>query len=650
MNKKGINFFEKHIEKMVLGIAGVVCLWFLVTQVLLSPNYIEYDDEKFGPGEIDNYISEQAEVLEEKLKRKAETKEAYKPQLDSFDALFDSAMKDVDTNLYFPQPIISTRDIRDDRKYNLPEVSNVNDVLVEHIRAVAYIPTELVDAENTYDDVEHEPNDLDFVTVEAKFDVGQLYDSFYESFAGEYVKDEWRDPCLAIPVFAAVELQRQERLGDDIWSEWQEVPRAKIDFRSEMFEIIETVEELPAGGMKVRLLQYNDPQVRVDLLQPQAYQIASANEEWFSPLLHKEYLKVQKALEAQERREIRLAEKEEREREREKYRSERSRASETRTRGKGDAGVGGMGGMGGMMGGGGMMPQRKTPSKRSRSRRTRDSKRERSEKEKEAPKTKTVEDVYEELEEILITDESDFSRMDEPLTFWSHDDTVEPGKSYRYRIRLGVFNPIAGTNQLSEQSKPFKDQVVLWGAFSDVTDAVEIPKILYFFPHDIQESSKTVTVKVSRYALGYWYSKDFMVKGGEGIGTVVEYEPSEEEEDKGITVPDTIDYSTDITLLDVVPVSDWSGGKKLRSRRYFDMLYSFDGINIEHTPVKVSYWAGDIQAKFNEIRKSEKESKEPLREWGGKASRDRAIPGRQGMPGMMPGGMGGMFEMMQMER
>ncbi len=57
------------------------------------------------------------------------------------------------------------------------------------------------------------------------------------------------------------------------------------------------------------------------------------------------------------------------------------------------------------------------------------------------------------------------------------------------------------------------------------------------------------------------------------------------------------------------------------------MLYSFDGTNIERVPIKTRYWAEGLQAKFNEIKKSEKELKEPLRAWGiGLSERERRVP------------------------
>ena len=283
------------------------------------------------------------------------------------------------------------------------------------------------------------------------------------------------------------------------------------------------------------------------------------------------------------------------------------------------------------------MPGRRTSLRRNRN--VRRGEKERPERSKEFAKI-TVDDIYEELKEIQITDESDLAKMREPLVFWAHDDTAEPGKSYRYRIRLGIFNPVAGTEQFSEQYKSLKNDVILWSAFSDVTKPVDIPARLYFFPHEIQQAAKIVTVTVCRYVLGYWYSRDFMVKQGEVIGKAVDYDGAEVED--GVVVPETIDYSTGAVLVDVMPVNDWSGAKNLRARLYFDMLYSFDGDNIERMPIKSMYWAEGLQARFNEIRKSEREPKEPLRGWGGRVGRrERAIT-----PGERPGDMEEMMRMM----
>jgi hypothetical protein len=647
MVKKGGNFLEEHVEKIVLAVVGLVCIWLFITYVLMSPNYVPYDNKKFSAGGIDNYISEQAEVLEDKLNRKSQLKQPYKPRLGDFEALMDSAITGVDVSIYIPSPP-DLKGIENPGKYHIPLIGQVNDVGVEHIRAVAYVPTEEIGEENSYEEAAHEPNDIDFITVEAKFDVAGLYKRFRESFAGENIPEDWRDPCLAIPVFAAVQLQRQELLSDGSWGNWNIVPRAKIDHRKKMFEIIEDVAELPAGGIKVRLLQFDDQQVKADLLQPESYQIASAKEEWFPPSLHKEYVEFQREVDTKEKREAQAAKKEEREEERSSER--RGRTTRTRSRqggmgmgspfggGGGGGGPPGYGGGGG--GPGGVSSRRRTTTSRRRTDRDRKGDKERQKKSKEA--TKTTTDIYQKLKEILITREKDIAKMDEPLTFWAHDDTVEPESSYRYKIRLGVYNPIAGTNQFNEQDKSLRNKAILWTGFSETTETVDIPGRLYFFPREIQEASGTVTVQVCRYVLGYWYTKDFTVKQGEVVGKASEYKVTEEEENEGVTVPETVDYATGAVLVDVMAVNDWSGGKNLRARHYFDMLYSFDGANIEHMPIKSRYWAEELLNRFNEIKRSEKDKKEPLREWGTTTGVQRRgpTPGEGGPPGYGPPGYG----------
>ena len=621
MSKKGGNFFEEHIEKMVLAIVGLVCVWLLITRILISPNAISYDNDKFSSGDIDDYISRQAGILEDKLNRKPEPPPGYEPRLDDFSALLDLAISDIDVSVGLPQPVHSSGQAGvKKRAYRLPQIGEVNEVSVEHLRAVAYVPVEEIDEENTYDQAEVGPNDIDFVTVQAKFDVARLVESFYESFAGRNVQEQWRDPCLARPVFAAVQMRRQQLLPDGTWGGWQRVPRTRIDARRAMFEVIEEVNDLPAGGIKVRMIRFAEGQSQMGLLQPAAYQIASAKQEWFPPSLHKEFAKYRSQMEARQKREQRVAAREELKKEREKARaSRRSRAPRIRMPGgtdededEGDSGD-------------------HRVSRRSSTRRDRGERRvekERPAKGREAPKTASASDIYDKFDEILLTKESDFIRTRQPLVFWAHDDTVEPERCYRYRIRLGVFNPIAGTEQFSEQDRHLKNKVVLWSEFSDTTEPVEIPGMLYFFPCEIAEARRAVTVQVCRYVLGYWYCNDFMVKPGEVIGKVTKSETSQPEE--AAVVPERIDYTTGAVLVDVAPVNDFSAGKNPRARRYFDMLYSSDGADIERMPIKSRYWGEELQSRFAEIKKSEKAPREPLREKGSRmAELRRDVPGQE---------------------
>jgi hypothetical protein len=684
MSKKGNNFFEEHIEKIVLVVVVLGCFLLFLTRVFFSPNVVIYDNKKFSPGAIDDYILTSKEVmdLKEKLSSKP-TPKSYDPNVSKIRVLFDSAVSKVDVSVPWPLPIQSTMDFSDRRKYVIPEIGEVNEVTMGYIRAVAYVPTVEITEEVAYTRAVTEVNDIDFVTVEAKFDVKGLYERFYDSFAGSDVEEvEWRDPCLAKPVFAAAQLQRQEMLADGSWSDWQIVPRTRIDHRRKMFEVIEDVEDLPPGGMKVRLLQFDDGVVRIDLLQPKAYQIASAREEWFHPSLHKKFLKLLREKEMEEKRAAieaaREAETGVREQGFEGIREGRRIRNPELRRSSGGGRYEGAEGRDEFFAGGTSGRDRRSrisrgersrndrelsPRRREREEREREKERERLRlaRSRDVTRTTSIDDLYRELNGILITRRTDLARMRESLVFWAHDDTVEPEKRYRYRIRLGVFNPVAGTNQFSEGYQGFKNKVVLWSEFSDITEAVEIPGRLYFFAHDIQnEAAKIVKVQVSRYVLGYWNSKDFAVEQGEVIGKVVEsettsgtrrqamvsefydenaavYEDYTEEQLRAMgigsgtmrgTVPETIDYTTGAVLVDVIAVNDWSGARTLNRRGYFEMLYTFDGMNIERMPIRTKYWPRELRNRFAEIKNAEKEPRGTLRNWGSKVSESATVTSR----------------------
>lgn len=618
MSKKSGNFFEvyieAHIEKTILGIVGIVCVWLLITRVLLSPNYVKYDGRKFAASNIDRHINKQTDLLQTKLEHKPKSAQQYEPQIDNFIAHLETPFRNLDDGIYFPKPGSRPAiEIGYGKKYHLPLVGNVSEISAGYIRAVVYIPTQAVDEENTYDTVEHEPNDLDFITVEAKFDIAPLYENFHKSFSGMDIQEEWRDPCLANPVFAAAQLERQELGADGSWSNWEVVPRTRIDHYREIFEVIEDIDELPPGGIKVRLLQFNHPRVRMNLLQPAAYTIASAQEQWYPPSLHERFMKYQAAVKMQERREELEAKRQEREKQIEERRRQVS-ALRPRLRPTGgatsemdeeltDEGTG----------------TRTLPGDR---RSDREKKRTQRKKEREAAESISLQDIDKELQNILLTENTEVGKMREALVFWAHDDTVEAEKTYRYRLRLGVFNPIAGTEQLVEQDEWQKDKVILWSEFSESSEAIEIPPRLCFFAREIQEAAKTVTVTVSRHVLGYWYSADFMVKAGETIGSVLGLEPLESQEQ--LTVPEQIDYTTGAVLIDVAQVDDWwSGGMNPYKRQYYNILYSFDGTSVERMAIKQRYWPEKLRARYIEIRKSEKEPKQPLRAFGGRIGERR---------------------------
>ncbi len=692
-------FCENHVEKLVLVVVGGICIWLFFTRVIFSPNVIVVDDRSFTPGSVDRHIREEkAAELREKLRQKRTgDSKAYTSRLDGridpndpvvagivdrplsrgFLELFETPVVLDDTPVLNPRPVEAER--RDARKYKLPRIGEVTDVAANHIRAVAYVPLQDVTAGTTYDKAQVEPNDIDLVTVEAKFDVAEVYRRYHASFAGVDVqREEWRDPCLAEPTFAAVQLQRQERLEDGSYGDWREVPRSRVESYRDLYQVVERVEDLPPGGLEVRMMQFDRKDIALGLLQPEPYRIASAEEEWFPPSFYDKFKTLQRKVELEEKRA-----------EREKERKQDSRTDTRRdSMGRGgmygatgrtprSARTGGTTGQdGGMYGAergtrGARSPRGTTSATRSPSRRG-----------AAGGDTMMYEDAYAmggvdrsksstdeayiEFAEELVNYRTDLSKRDKPLLVWGFDDTAEPGKVYRYRLRVGAFNPVAGTNQLVEFDMDRKDQVILWSDFSEVTQPIEIPRMLYLFAKNVQERTKTATVEIARYRLGYWRTEDFQVRPGESIGK--EVEPKEEENrsrsrlltNSRITdpranlltqdmpdymmpntpdqanKPKTVDYTTGKLLVDLVQVN----APNLHPQPYYDMLYTGDGMHIEHMPVKVTCWPRDLVTAYQHIQGEKRKEAQPFRPFSKGGLRGRGGQfGPEGYDGMYPGMM-----------
>jgi hypothetical protein len=65
MKTKGISFFEQHVEKIVLGVSGVVFVSVLVWQ--LFPTTVKVDGKNVALGDLDREIATKTEMLKRKL-------------------------------------------------------------------------------------------------------------------------------------------------------------------------------------------------------------------------------------------------------------------------------------------------------------------------------------------------------------------------------------------------------------------------------------------------------------------------------------------------------------------------------------------------------------------------------------------------------
>ena len=686
MLKKIGRFFEEHVEKMILAIVGILSFVLFLFFVLRSPNTFEVANdqgktEKLTPGKIDEHIFQLALQLNQKpadpIQAPESSQESGGPRTEKYLALLDSAVGDIGTAPLTPESI--TTNVAAQKTYNVPQnIGTVTEVAVEHIRAAAYVPVEPISEQRTYDQVKHEPNDIDLVTVQGSFDIAALVNQFHESFVDQ-VPEEWADPCLAKPVFAAVNLQRRELTNDGEWSEWQNVPRLKIDNNKRLFELVQNEKNLSSSILQVQRLQFDNKLLQIDLLQPQAYQFASAHEDWYPPSIHPDYTAAMKKEMQREKQEARETEKQQ-----DRTRETATRGSRTNVRGGGAGGRGDTGGglyqggtgteggrrgttggrRGAARGGDGLYTDGRTATtggRASRGREGRDALNMEMMYQPDgtmAAQASPLLDVYREYNKIQLTWTTDLTKMREPLVFWAHDDTAEQAKTYQYRMRLGVFNPVAQTEQ---------DKAILWSEFSDITNPVDIPGRLYFFANR-QETAQTVTMTVCKYFLGYWRSADFRGIGpGGAIGGPVERKPEKPKEENvfvgagemGFVTPATtkpedeavepevINYDTGAVVVNVVTGDEWvpSNEGNLNVKPYCEVLYSFDGAMIEHMPVGLSNWPDKIRLAISTVQRLSNEKPEPFKQFGSTRTAQRGSE-------MYPGGRGGedyMLEEMYMQ-
>ncbi|MBN2180570.1 MAG: hypothetical protein JW715_01555 [Sedimentisphaerales bacterium] len=650
MIKKIGRFFEENVEKITLIVVGLLCVFLFIWRILLSPNTVEIENEdgrmvKLSPSVVDERILEIALKLNRNKSGLTKDVNSYESKKDEYLSVMDSAIKNIDINQIIPNPEIFTPETVAQAQYNVPKsIGNITEVAVEHIRAAAYVPTEPVTEQRTYDQVGHEPNDIDFVTVQGKFDIAACNRVFHERFVDQ-VEEQWADANLAKPIFASVQLQRRELGGDGMWGDWQNVERTKIDQYKDLFENIRYGENLPPGGLMIQKVQFDNPMIQMSLLQPQAYEMASAREEWLPPVLHKSYADEMRNVIRQDREEARKKEAQERERDT----ADRNRRGGGRGAGGGiNDRTGNIGRGTGRSGGGARSGNRDTTygitdtgrgSRRSGTGRGRGAGRgtelEMMEMGRFMPggtltgELSEIDKIYQEFNKISLNYNTDLSKMEEPIVFWAHDDTVEPEKVYQYRIRLGVFNPVAeGEN----------DDVIIWSQFSRETEPVEIQGRLYFFVKGIQEATSKVTITVCKYFLGYWRSEDFREVGpGEAIGGIKKYETEEPEEepifaagnrgmitpvvtesDEPTSKPEEINYDTGAVIIDIVAMNDWvvSDSRSMTVKPYYDMLYSFDGDEIEHTPVSAANWSLEKRRIYTQIQTLTREEPEPFKAFG----------------------------------
>lgn len=116
--------------------------------------------------------------------------------------------------------------------------------------------------------------------------------------------------------------------------------------------------------------------------------------------------------------------------------------------------------------------------------------------------------------------------QDRSVRVWAHDLTVEPGKTYRYRVIVSVLNPLFGRTWLSpEQQKANENRIALEPTQQDIqaspwSEPVTLDKRFYFFLTGGSAADQLARVEVWRIFDGNWIVEQFTENPGDFIGGV----------------------------------------------------------------------------------------------------------------------------------
>lgn len=107
---------------------------------------------------------------------------------------------------------------------------------------------------------------------------------------------------------------------------------------------------------------------------------------------------------------------------------------------------------------------------------------------------------------------------DATLITFQHDDQVQPGKTYRYRMRYIMLNPVYG--QLGAAAEPRIAQQFRWESeWSSWTDGVTVPlRVSFFVSAPITTGANSVSMEVFQFVRGRMTSRTFNLQPGDLIG------------------------------------------------------------------------------------------------------------------------------------
>jgi len=550
--KGSLSFIELHIEKIALGVAGLITLAVIV-YCLFGANKVEFAGQKIGPGQVDDVIAGRAAQLKRALDQAEPNVVTVPDYAQQLRRNFESGIFAPDPNGAPPVP----RTLRVATLFGTPtpplKETERAEEKVELVKVLS--PTTPVARTGismvrrralVLGGTGREPGEREAAEEQA---VERSWVSLAAYFPREAQKREMTAagyPAWRARVFVVgVDVQRQVLLPNGQFSDWEDVEPSRAMPRPEIPTPV--IDERTGELLNARALEEALTVVRANqplLMQPPFYPV-EAGDEWKIPPLpgHEEAAGAGAEAEkpdprAEIRRKLREAQTLER---RKDWDGAEKLAAEVRDD-----------------------PRATAADKQAAEQILERIRKRRPSQEPTTPPTgrpprpepppapgpreePTPPPQPPTGETDLVVDPASADR--DPAV-WFHDDTVEPGKTYRYRMRVKIWNRYVG-RRAALRNPEYASQTVLVGDWSLPSDPIVVAPKTHFFVRDQKSVDPPVaTLDVFTWFGGRWHRESFDVRVGDTIGDVREVRLSELDADgKPRRVP--IDFSTGAVVLDL---------------------------------------------------------------------------------------------------
>ncbi|QOJ14117.1 MAG: hypothetical protein HRU75_05495 [Planctomycetia bacterium] len=592
MSKGSFNFVELHAEKLVLGVCGGFLLYMVWAFLISAPNTIEYSGRSVAPGELDEAILTAARDLERVVKdaKPAATEESQYTRLVADTLTSGVLAKPQDGGPPIPQtlrpaapfgPVVEYPGAKDARAVALvkplPPTAPLARTGRSMVKPVSFnIPPDALPGDTAVE--------KSWVTVAAYFPIDRQQELMK---AAGYAADKQR------VYVATVDVQRQELGPDGQWSEWADVTentaRARFDTPAPEVDPV-TGSVRNASAIKEALNKVRDYQR--ELIQPQFHTIAKGDVWSVPPLPGLKFTPLTSGAGVQPPGGGGVAPPPDGPG---AGRGGVAPPPDGPGAGRGGVappppppppsgpGVGRGGGTGGggvrPGGGGGLAPPAgggggdRAAMRRQATEMLRDADR--------AFQQKEYDSAANLVEQVLNNEHADSetksrarrlrdriieaqrkaaeagaapgSATDGPPppnvihkapdgspAIWFNDDSVTAGKTYRYRIRVSLWNRYVGLTRLVQDVADARVTTVA-GEWSEATEPVMVAPTAHVFVRGPKGSATNVaSVEVWKWIEGDWHRETFDASPGETIGGP-----------RKVKSGDTIDFSTGFVVLDV---------------------------------------------------------------------------------------------------